>query len=67
MTDTATRRVAASGEQIALSTRTRPFVEVEGLSFRDLDGDGELAPFEDWRRPAAERAADLVSRMAPDE
>lgn len=38
-------------------------VVVDGLRFRDLDHDGELAPYEDWRRPVPERIADLLSRM----
>ncbi len=42
-------------------------IEVDGLTFRDLDHDGELAPFEDWRRPAGERADDLLARMTIDE
>lgn len=63
----ATQRVEAAGEQVALSSRSRAFLEVDGLKFRDLDGDGVLSPFEDWRLPATERAADLAARMAPDE
>lgn len=50
-------------EQPRLGTRVKGTFEVDGLAFRDLDGDRELAPYEDWRLPAAERAADLVSRM----
>ena len=34
------------------------------LFFKDSNGDGELTPYEDWRLPAGERAADLVSRMS---
>ena len=44
-----------------------PTITVDGLTFRDLDHDGELAPYEDWRRPVAERVADLVSRMTLEE
>lgn len=54
-------------DQPALGTRSRTPVEVDGLSFRDLDGDGRLTPYEDWRLPAQERAADLVSRMTLEE
>lgn len=53
--------------QIRLSSRRKPLIEVDGLQFRDLDGDGKLTPFEDWRLSPAERAADLVARMSPDE
>jgi beta-glucosidase len=41
-----------------------PTLIVDGRRFRDLDGDGVLAPYEDWRRPTDERVADLVSRMS---
>lgn len=51
------------GTQPELGSRTGRILEVDGLRFRDLDGDGELSPYEDWQLPAAERAADLVARM----
>lgn len=53
--------------QIPLSSRVKQIIEVDGLKFRDLDGDGELTPFEDWRLSPAERAADLAARMSPEE
>ncbi|AXK45482.1 glycoside hydrolase family 3 protein [Brachybacterium saurashtrense] len=54
-------------QQVPLSSRVAPILEVDGLRFRDLDGDGRLTPYEDWRLTPAERAADLVARMSPDE
>ena len=36
---------------------------VDGLAFKDLSRNGELDPYEDWRRPTEERAMDLASRM----
>lgn len=42
---------------------SKPIITVEGLRFRDLDGDGRLTPFEDWRLPTAARVDDLVQRM----
>lgn len=33
------------------------------LQFKDLNGNGTLEPYEDWRNGAAARAADLVGRM----
>ncbi len=36
---------------------------VDGESFRDLDHDGVLSPYEDWRLPTAVRVEDLVSRL----
>lgn len=53
--------------QVPLSSRVKAIIEVDGLRFRDLDGDGQLTPYEDWRLSPAERAADLVARMSPDE
>ena len=35
----------------------------DGFAFKDLDRNGELDPYEDWRLSSAERAADLASRM----
>ena len=39
-------------------------IEKEGLYFRNLEGTGELLPYEDWRLDADIRAKDLVSRMS---
>lgn len=54
-------------DQVRLSGRHKPLIEREGLTFRDLNGDDALSPYEDWRLPAADRARDLVSRMTLDE
>lgn len=45
----------------------QPQVKADGLSFRDLNRDGKLNPYEDWRLSPEVRAADLVSRMTLDE
>ena len=42
-------------------------IEVDGLRFRDLDHDGELSPYEDWRLPVSDRVADLVGRLTREE
>jgi beta-glucosidase len=39
----------------------------DGLAFKDLNRNRRLDPYEDWRRSADERAADLASRMSVDE
>jgi beta-glucosidase len=54
-------------KQIELGARVKPVIEVEGLRFKDLNANGVLDPYEDWRRTPAERASDLVSRMSPEE
>ena len=43
-----------------LTTLTAP----DGTAFRDLDHDGEMAPFEDPRLSAAERTEDLLGRLS---
>lgn len=53
--------------QPVLSTRGVPIITVEGLKFRDLDRDGRLTPYEDWRLTPAQRAADLLSRMTAEQ
>lgn len=53
--------------QPELGSRTGRFLEQDGLRFRDLDGDGTLSPFEDWRLAPAERAQDLAGRMSTQE
>ena len=50
-----------------LGARAKDIIEVDGLTFRDLDGDGQLSPYEDWRLPVNERVADLVGRMTDEE
>jgi len=39
-------------------------LSVDGLLFRDLDRNGKLSPFEDWRLAPDIRAADIVGRMS---
>jgi beta-glucosidase len=36
---------------------------VDGLAFKDLNKNGKLDPYEDWRLPADERAKNLASQM----
>ena len=35
---------------------------VDGLAFKDLNRNGALDPYEDWRLPSKHRAEDLASR-----
>ena len=53
--------------QPKVEARVKGIVEVDGLRFRDSDGDGWLTPYEDWRLTPDERARDLVGRMTLDE
>ena len=54
-------------EQPVISSRAVPVISVEGLRFRDLDRDGALTPYEDWRLSAEQRAADLLARLTLEE
>lgn len=58
---------AGAATQPDLGVRDGKIVTVEGLRFRDLDRDGKLSPFEDWRLGPDQRAADLVTRMTLEE
>lgn len=50
-----------------LSQRTVKIICVGGLAFKDLNKNSRLDPYEDWRKTAAERAADLVRQMSLEE
>ncbi|TAL35745.1 MAG: glycoside hydrolase family 3 protein [Spirochaetes bacterium] len=58
----------SSEEQPTLGIHTsatgKQTISVDGLQFKDLNGSGSLDDYEDWRLSAAERAADLVTRMS---
>jgi beta-glucosidase len=55
---------APSAREPELGVRVKPLVSTDGLRFRDLNGDGALARYEDWRLSPEQRADDLVSRMS---
>lgn len=42
-------------------------IEQDGYAFKDLDQDGELDVYEDWRQDASTRAEDLASKMSGEE
>jgi beta-glucosidase len=44
-----------------------PIINQDGLSFRDLNKNGRLDPYEDPRRPIDERVEDLLSQMTIEE
>ena len=50
-----------------MSTTRRTAVSADGVRFRDLDGDGEMAPYEDPRRTSADRTEDLLGRLSREE
>ncbi len=58
---------AASPTQPLLGTRSVKVLEVDGLRFKDLNKNGRLDVYEDWRRPVDARVDDLVSQMTLEE
>ncbi len=54
-------------QQPELRTRKKKLIEQEGLQFKDLNSNGQLDPYEDWRLGPRERAENLVSLMNMDE
>jgi beta-glucosidase len=49
--------------QPLLGNRSVVVIEQNGLRFRDLNRDGQISPYEDWRVAPEIRAKDLVARM----
>jgi beta-glucosidase len=60
----AQRRGIRQRDVVARSVR---IIEQQGLRFKDLNRNGVLDSYEDWRLPAAQRARDLVGRMTLEE
>ena len=50
--------------QPVLGHRSVPMLTVDGLQFKDLNRNGKLDRYEDWRLSPAERAQDLVRQMS---
>ncbi len=64
---TATAACAQSAAQPELGVRSAPVIVVDGLRFKDLDRNGKLDPYEDWRLTPQARARDLTARMTLEE
>src|SRR5215207_11642784 len=53
--------------QPTIGTRAAPVLAQLGLRYRDLNRNGRVDPYEDWRLTPAARARDLVSQMTLEE
>ena len=53
--------------QPELGTRTVQLIEKNGYSFKDLNKNAKLDPYEDWRLTPEDRAADLLGQMTLEE
>ncbi|EQB17001.1 glycoside hydrolase family 3 protein [Sphingobium lactosutens] len=54
---------ASSPSQPVIGTRSKPVLEMNGLRFKDLNANGRLDAYEDWRLTAQQRADDLLAKM----
>jgi beta-glucosidase len=57
----------SKAKQPSVVARSGRIIELHGLRFRDLDKNGVLDPYEDWRLSPSIRARDLVARMTLEE
>lgn len=55
--------IARQSKGPTLGYTSAPILEIDGLLFKDLNRDGTLNPYEDWRLESKKRAEDLAKRM----
>ncbi len=53
--------------QVEIKATSKPIIEVDGLQFKDLNNNGTLDVYEDWRADIEERITDLYSQMTIEE
>lgn len=58
---------AAAPAQPKIEARKAQVLTKDGLKFRDLNKNGALDPYEDWRMPLEQRVTDLISKMTLEE
>jgi beta-glucosidase len=56
--------VSGQIHQAELGKRSSNLIEVDGLQFKDLNRNGNLDKYEDWRLSADSRSLDLVSKLS---
>jgi len=57
----------ATPPQAVISARAVELLRLDGLLFKDLNKNGRLDPYEDWRLSVEARVADLVGQMTIEE
>ena len=55
------------GEPASLEARVKDVLTEQGRQFKDLNANGRLDTYEDWRKPVEARVADLVEQMTLEE
>lgn len=53
--------------QPTLASRSAKLLTAEGFQFKDLNKNGRLDPYEDWRQPVEKRVDNLLSQMTLEE
>ena len=66
MRDGWTRVTNEGGATLGVAS-TDKLIQVDGLAFKDLNGNGKLDLWEDWRQGADERASALAAQLTADE
>jgi beta-glucosidase len=59
--------VSQHNKQAAINARNARTLQVDGVQFKDLNKNGKLDIYEDWRKSPQLRAKDLVSQMTLEE
>lgn len=59
-----TNTLAQAKKQPVLSVRSAKILTVNGFRFKDLNRNGQVDRYEDWRLSADERSKDLVAKMS---
>lgn len=54
-------------DQPVLMARSAKIIEVGGFKFKDLNKNGKLDEYEDWRLASSDRSKDLLSKMSLEE
>ena len=58
---------ASAPQQPSIGAHGAPLLKISKLTFKDLNRNGKLDVYEDWRLPVEKRAADLLSKMTLEE
>lgn len=62
-----TPSIAQKISQANLGYRSAKIIKKAGFEFKDLNKNGKLDPYEDWRLPIDARVQDLISKMSIEE
>jgi len=54
-------------EQVKIDARVKGIIFIDGLQFKDLNSNGKLDAYEDWRLDSTTRSQDLINQMTLEE